>query len=413
MEIVDNKTFIDYNEIKTECAVDNTTTVSVNNYSDKDYSIEAVAPSCAEVIETTNLKAGSTGNVTLKNYAPVGTEYTIKLNIKDGDKTVQSLDYVIESDMPVKVELECELAEGNDINRWKGKLKVKNVSANSSLKGKIKFTGPSLFDGMGDIDIGLIPRGRTGEVEFNLPKLVKKGQYTFEYQLTNEDKNIYKFSQPLDFTVATYAEKKPTIDGVLEPGEWKYDSSMYADSLEQVKKLPNWKGADDLSGRSAIEWDEDNLYMYAEVTDDVFRNVSPANSNWNGDSIQFGVIFKDSGVVLIGQAGTTFHEIGVALSPTGPSVYRYLSQDNFYSAGEVENAEAMVKRKGNKTIYELKIPWKNLLLPNQQPKEGDTLGYSFLINEDDGEGRNGWIEYASGIGLSKDTSLFTVLKLIK
>lgn len=413
VEIVDNKTFIGYNEIKTECAVDNTTTVSVNNYSDKDYSIEAVAPSCAEVIETTNLKAGSTGNVTLKNYAPVGTEYTIKLNIKDGDKTVQSLDYAVESDMPVKVELECELAEGNDINRWKGKLKVKNVSVNSSLKGKIKFTGPSLFDGMGDIDIGLIPRGRTGEVEFNLPKLVKKGQYTFEYQLTNEDKNIYKFSQPLDFTVATYAEKKPTIDGVLEPGEWKYDSSMYADSLEQVKKLPNWKGADDLSGRSAIEWDEDNLYMYAEVTDDVFRNVSPANSNWNGDSIQFGVIFKDSGVVLIGQAGTTFHEIGVALSPTGPSVYRYLSQDNFYSAGEVENAEAMVKRKGNKTIYELKIPWKNLLLPNQQPKEGDTLGYSFLINEDDGEGRKGWIEYASGIGLSKDTSLFTVLKLIK
>ena len=125
------------------------------------------------------------------------------------------------------------------------------------------------------------------------------------------------------------------------------------------------------------------------------------------------VIFKDSGVVLIGQAGTTFHEIGIALSPTGPSVYRYLSQDNFYSAGEVENAEAMVKRTGNKTIYELKIPWKNLLLPNQQPKEGDTLGYSFLINEDDGEGRNGWIEYASGIGLSKDTSLFTVLKLIK
>ena len=413
VEIVDDKTFIGYNEIKTECAVDNTTTVSVNNYSNKDYSIEAVAPSCAKIVETTDLKAGSTGNVTLKNYAPIGTEYTIKLNIKDGDKTVQSLDYVIESDMPVKVELECELAEGNDINRWKGKLKVKNVSANSSLKGKIKFTGPSLFDGMGDIDIGLIPRGRTGEVEFNLPKFVKKGQYTFEYELTDSDNNVYEFSQPLDFTVATYAERKPKIDGVLEQGEWKYDSSMYADSLEQVKKLPNWKGADDLSGRSAIEWDEDNLYMYAEVTDDIFRNVSPVSKNWNGDSIQFGVIFKDSGVVLIGQAGTTFHEIGIALSPTGPSVYRYLSQDNFYSAGEVENAEAMVKRTGNKTIYELKIPWKNLLLPNQQPKEGDTLGYSFLINEDDGEGRNGWIEYASGIGLSKDTSLFTVLKLIK
>ena len=150
----------------------------------------------------------------------------------------------------------------------------------------------------------------------------------------------------------------------------EHDSSMYADSLEQVKKLPNWKGADDLSGRSAIEWDEDNLYMYAEVTDDIFRNVSPVSKNWNGDSIQFGVIFKDSGVVLIGQAGTTFHEIGIALSPTGPSVYRYLSQDNFYSVGEVENAEAMVKRTGNKTIYELKIPWKKPALAEPTAQRG-------------------------------------------
>lgn len=413
VEFTEDDAFIGYDSLKTECAVNNSTTVPITNYTDKDYTIEAIVPSCGEVAGVTDLKAGQNGTVTIKNSAPVGTEYIMTLNVKDGDKTVQSLDYNIKSDMPVKVDLECTLAPGDDINRWNGVFKVKNVSANSSLKGKIRFTSPSLFDGMGDIDIGLIPRGRTGEVEFNLPKLVKKGQYTFEYELTDSDNNVYEFSQPLDFTVATYAERKPKIDGVLEQGEWKYDSSMYADSLEQVKKLPNWKGADDLSGRSAIEWDEDNLYMYAEVTDDIFRNVSPVSKNWNGDSIQFGVIFKDSGVVLIGQAGTTFHEIGIALSPTGPSVYRYLSQDNFYSAGEVENAEAMVKRTGNKTIYELKIPWKNLLLPNQQPKEGDTLGYSFLINEDDGEGRNGWIEYASGIGLSKDTSLFTVLKLIK
>lgn len=413
VEFAEDNSFIGYDNLETECALNNTTSVSVTNYTDKNYTIEATVPSCAEVINATELNANGTGSVTFKNTAPVGTEYIMTLNIKDGDKTVQTLDYKVESDIPVKVELECKLGPENDINWWNGVFKVKNVSANSALKGKIRFTSPSLFDGMGDIDIGLIPRGRTGEVEFNLPKLVKKGQYTFEYELTDSDNNVYKYSQPLDFTVATYAERKPTIDGVLEPGEWKYDSSMYADSLEQIKKLPNWKGTDDLSGRSAVEWDEDNFYMYAEVTDDIFRNVSQVSRNWNGDSIQFGVIFKDSGVVLIGQSGTTFHEIGVALSPTGPSVYRYLSQDGKYPAGEVDNAEVMVKRVGNKTIYELKIPWKNLLLPNQQPKEGDTLGYSFLINEDDGEGRNGWIEYASGIGLSKDTSLFTVLKLIK
>ena len=415
VEFTEDDAFIGYDSLKTECALNNSTIVPITNYTDKDYTIEAIVPSCGEVTGVTDLKSGQNGTVTIKNSAPVGTEYIMTLNVKDGDKTVQSLDYNIKSDRPVKVDLECTLAPGNDINRWNGVFKVKNVSANSSLKGKIRFTSPSLFDGMGDIDIGLIPRGRTGEVEFNLPKLVKKGQYTFEYQLTDSDNNVYEFSQPLDFTVATYAERKPKIDGVLEPGEWKYDSSMYADSLEQIKALNNWSwnGTDDLSGRSAVEWDEDYYYMYAEVTDDIFCNTSPIIAYWNGDSIQFGVIFKDSGVVLIGQAGTTFHEIGLAMTPTGPSAYRTLSQSGLYPRGEVENAEVMIKRNGNKTIYEAKIPWKSLLLPNQQPKEGDTMGFSFLINENDGNGRMGWIEYASGIGLNKDTSLFTVLKLIK
>ena len=66
-----------------------------------------------------------------------------------------------------------------------------------------------------------------------------------------------------------------------------------------------------------------------------------------------------------------------------------------------------------KQYMSLKSRGRTCSLPNQQPKEGDTLGYSFLINKDDGEGRNDSDEYASGIGLSKDTSLFTVLKLIK
>ena len=70
-------------------------------------------------------------------------------------------------------------------------------------------------------------------------------------------------------------------------------------------------------------------------------------------------------------------------------------------------------REGNKTVYEFKIPWTNLLMEGQQPKLGDKLGFSFLVNDNDGNGRRGWIEYASGIGESKNSALFTYLKLIK
>ena len=36
-----------------------------------------------------------------------------------------------------------------------------------------------------------------------------------------------------------------------------------------------------------------------------------------------------------------------------------------------------------------------------------------LINDNDGQGRKGWIEYGSGIGKNIDTSLFTFLNVIK
>ena len=112
VEFTEDDALIGYDSLKTECAVNNSTTVPITNYTDKDYTIEAIVPSCGEVAGVTDLKAGQNGTVTIKNSAPVGTEYIMTLNVKDGDKTVQSLDYNIKSDMPVKVDFECTLAPG-------------------------------------------------------------------------------------------------------------------------------------------------------------------------------------------------------------------------------------------------------------------------------------------------------------
>ena len=36
-----------------------------------------------------------------------------------------------------------------------------------------------------------------------------------------------------------------------------------------------------------------------------------------------------------------------------------------------------------------------------------------LVNDNDGYGRRGWIEYASGIGESKNTAMFTYIRLLQ
>ena len=82
-------------------------------------------------------------------------------------------------------------------------------------------------------------------------------------------------------------------------------------------------------------------------------------------------------------------------------------------SGLVEDLELAVVNKGTKTYYEARIPWTTLLKSGLQPTAGQEMAFSYLINDNDGEGRRGWIEYTSGIGETKNTELFTHLKLLK
>jgi hypothetical protein len=60
------------------------------------------------------------------------------------------------------------------------------------------------------------------------------------------------------------------------------------------------------------------------------------------------------------------------------------------------------------TVYELALPWSKLA-----PSEaGDgMLSLSMLVNDNDGAGRKGYVEWGSGIGGSKDAALFKAADL--
>ncbi|UUZ80239.1 hypothetical protein LJK88_35705 [Paenibacillus sp. P26] len=78
----------------------------------------------------------------------------------------------------------------------------------------------------------------------------------------------------------------------------------------------------------------------------------------------------------------------------------------------MSNAQLTVKRDETvkDTIYELALPWSELkpILPDD-----GLLSFSFLVNDNDGQGRKGWIEWGSGIGGSKDSKLFKPVRLVK
>ncbi|MNF19435.1 hypothetical protein D3C80_2242310 [compost metagenome] len=58
------------------------------------------------------------------------------------------------------------------------------------------------------------------------------------------------------------------------------------------------------------------------------------------------------------------------------------------------------------------IPWSALLPAGTTAAPGSDFGFSLLINDDDGSGRRGWMEYMGGIGSSKDPDAFGDLLLV-
>ncbi|WP_068779786.1 sugar-binding protein [Paenibacillus sp. GM2] len=169
--------------------------------------------------------------------------------------------------------------------------------------------------------------------------------------------------------------------------------------------LSGHSGTIDVSGEAWIHYDQDHLYLTAKIKDNVHAAAASGAEIWNNDSIQFAL---SPGIP--GESGG-WYEYGISDSPHGPQVYRWTAMEGL-PAGLVHNADAAVTRdEGQKlTIYKLAIPWSELT--PIQPKNGDVMSFSLLVNENDGKGRRGWIEWGGGIGTEKRPSLFRSMQWI-
>ncbi|WP_419874781.1 glycosyl hydrolase [Candidatus Pristimantibacillus sp. PTI5] len=183
------------------------------------------------------------------------------------------------------------------------------------------------------------------------------------------------------------------------------------DSVAEVEDLPGidlfeeghsrvvpHNGVEDLSGNLWFTYDENHLYLTARIHDDVFSQTKTGDAIWSGDSMQFAVSLGTPG------EAAEWYEYGMALTPNGPELYRWMAMSGVLT-GPVANRELQITRdEANKdTLYQLALPWTEL--SPIVPGDG-ILSLSALVNENDGSGRKGWLEWGGGIGSNKNSSLF-------
>lgn len=406
----------DISDFAKEGTVNGMVTYDITAKNSQDLSVEVDLPSHLKLAEKPVFENGkATVKVILPDIAFEETYFTVYI-VKNG-KRVQAIDlYVTNQDVVANISFSKKLKDHNNPLNWTGIIKVTNSSSSDALRGTLDIYYPEEFKELPRLQTGTIGPGDTAEIEVNFPSLDALGIYTLGVELQLEDGRKSSKSSIVDFTAASYMEKPPTIDGKVTPGEWDSEVTLSAKDISMAK-LDGWKGAEDLSFDCIIQWDEENLYYSVKVLDDIayFDPVEKAeNLIWRSDSIQFGLLYGEvTTEAVMGTANRTFEELGMGICQGKPIAYRWSSQST-HGSGKIENCEVAIDRHGNYTHFEMRVPWNEVIPPDgKAPQVGDLFGFSMLVNDNDGSGRRGWMEYASGIGSYKDSSQFTYIELIK
>ena len=164
-------------------------------------------------------------------------------------------------------------------------------------------------------------------------------------------------------------------------------------------------GDSDLSATVRFAWDAKYLYVGAVITDDVHQGNQAALQMWQTDSLQIA-IDADHDHTAAGYDTDGDTELGFALLSTGPATARWTAP---------QGAPAFTATLAAKQLATGSVSLEGAVpisaLPPLVAQAGTTVGMSLLVNDDDGSGREGWVQWSPGIGNTKNPSLFNHLYL--
>jgi hypothetical protein len=181
---------------------------------------------------------------------------------------------------------------------------------------------------------------------------------------------VESFSIPIEVSVAGAVrefENAPIIDGIMDFG-W-FDKVNYSLN-KQMWGGNGISGSSDLSAYFKIGMDQDNLYVFVDVTDDALYADSETNENWKDDKVE---IYVDFGNDKLNEYGDDDH------------FYGFVHDDEtfYFGPGSATGATFAEGSKNNGYMIEVSIPWSTI---GGIPEFGDFIGIEVMVNDDDNGG---------------------------
>ncbi|MBI2191569.1 MAG: PQQ-binding-like beta-propeller repeat protein [Planctomycetes bacterium] len=196
--------------------------------------------------------------------------------------------------------------------------------------------------------------------------------------------------------------RPPEIDGELTDA-WRQDQSARLDRPGFISRVQEggesprfWRGRSDLSGTLYLGWDEKNLYIAVEVSDDVSQSFSSDSPVWKGDGLM------------------------IAIDPDNDGGYGYDGRDYVFTQAlmnkppndqnddDEPEGQYAVRHKpdGTGTIYESAIPWS--YVNRISPRPGSRFGFNIYVTDDDtGRGCEKGLTWTAGFQLHRFRDFFS------
>lgn len=189
------------------------------------------------------------------------------------------------------------------------------------------------------------------------------------------------FNEIRDEVVSPHFRKLPgsepaiLIDGALESNWTLYSKPQWVDRVMEGAAT-----AEDISAQWRATWDNDNLYVFVDVIDDVIQRDS--SNVWDDDAIELFIDGQND-------SGTTYNsnDFHFFFRP---------SEDPIYWVSGPNGGLAYHKTLPTITGYTLEVafPWSALKM-----SPGGQIGFEIhLIDDDDGLGRDAWRTWRTGEG---------------
>lgn len=165
-------------------------------------------------------------------------------------------------------------------------------------------------------------------------------------------------------------------------------------ALYQNAPLDNllFRGNDDLSARVTLTRVPSGLRVSIRVRDDIHSQNSAPGSEWMGDSVQFA---------LASPTGESY-EWTVALTAKGAVAHLDIAPNGVKLGAMTFPMIIRRDEATHETLYDLVF---SATLPGGAML-GNTFSSTLLVNDNDGNGRKGWVEWTPGIGRTKDPSQY-------